>query len=129
MTTRDGEWPFLSSALHWSSPVDSPSSPLGCGTRSSEPGPFRWMGRRSYSLYLWHWPVLVVYSESAGRSSEWSLRIPSLILTALLTVLTYRFVEDPLRHLRRASRPTVLMGLGLTATTVTVLAVVVALTT
>ena len=61
--------------------------------------PFRWLGRRSYSLYLWHWPILVIAAEHAGRTT---LGVPANLgwdLVALaLSMATYRLVENPVRH-------------------------------
>ena len=56
-----------------------------------------WLGRRSYSLYLWHWPVFVLLRWTTGLETV-SQYGGGLILTVLLAMLTYRFVEQPLRH-------------------------------
>jgi hypothetical protein len=59
--------------------------------------PLRWAGTRSYGLYLWHWPIIVVFSARAlGWSQPWVLAF-WFGLTALLTELSYRFVETPVR--------------------------------
>ncbi len=58
----------------------------------------RWLGRISYSLYLWHWPILVI--PAAAREAELPLR-ERLALAALCVVVaavSQRFVEEPIRR-------------------------------
>jgi peptidoglycan/LPS O-acetylase OafA/YrhL/CubicO group peptidase (beta-lactamase class C family) len=63
-----------------------------------EAGPLRWIGIRSYSLYLWHWPVLlVVRSEVAPSLQGWSLGLAYFGITIALAALSYRFIERPIR--------------------------------
>lgn len=65
----------------------------------------RWLGRLSYSWYLWHWPVLVVV---AALVDELSLpaRLALAAASLLPAWLSYRFVEEPVRRSRRlAIRP------------------------
>lgn len=60
--------------------------------------PAQWLGDRSYSLYLWHWPVCValVYAER----QELPLAIAGGMLgTLLLGDLSYRWIENPTRRL------------------------------
>ncbi|NHA16060.1 acyltransferase family protein [Thioalkalivibrio sp. XN279] len=53
-----------------------------------------WLGDRSYSLYLWHWPVLIL-GLSLGVEEE-SVQTVSLVLCALLfAIFSYRYVELP----------------------------------
>ena len=89
--------------------------------------PFRWLGKRSYSLYLWHWPVLIVASEWAGSASLWGLRVPALAVSVILTVATYRLLENPIRHRRDPSRRTVQIGLGASAGMILLLTLLIAL--
>lgn len=74
--------------------------------------PFLWLGQRSYSLYLWHWPVLIIAAERVGRSSlSTSENVLLILLVALpLSHVTYHLVENPIRHLRVPSLPTVASG-------------------
>jgi peptidoglycan/LPS O-acetylase OafA/YrhL len=77
--------------------------------------PMRALGRLSYSWYLWHWPALVL------ATAVWrDLPTPVLLVVALLMLvpaaLSYRFVEQPLRHrpsLVASSRRSLLLGLVL----------------
>ena len=67
--------------------------------------PFRWLGRISYSLYLWHWPILIVAAEHANRKSLPVLQSLGLVVVALLaSVITYVLVENPIRHARALLR-------------------------
>jgi peptidoglycan/LPS O-acetylase OafA/YrhL len=62
--------------------------------------PVRYVGDISYSLYLWHWPVLVLGAEYLGGSPS---PVETCLLVALavgLSVLSYHAVENPFRHSR-----------------------------
>ena len=63
--------------------------------------PFRGLGKLSYSLYLWHWPILIIAAEYAGKTSLSVLDNLGWDLVALgASVLTYVVVENPVRHAR-----------------------------
>lgn len=62
------------------------------------------IGRLSYSWYLWHWPVLV-YAAALGATGSLGWRIAWAALSLLLAHLTFRTVEDPVRHHRALLRP------------------------
>lgn len=56
-----------------------------------------YVGRISYSLYLWHWPVFVLMRWTCGLDSP-ATRVAGVALTFALAALSYRFVERPLRY-------------------------------
>ena len=56
-----------------------------------------WLGKISYPLYLWHWPVLVLPIALFARDLERWERVVALVATVILADLTNRFVEEPLR--------------------------------
>ena len=59
--------------------------------------PMQYVGRISYSLYLWHWPLLVLGAVFAAAVTP-AVRVPIEVgLAVLLAAVTYRWVEDPLR--------------------------------
>lgn len=60
--------------------------------------PLQALGKISYSLYLWHWPVLVIPQVIVGNQLTILDRILLAILSGLLAFLTERFVERPFRH-------------------------------
>ena len=59
--------------------------------------PLVWIGRLSYSIYLWHWPLLVLYSYA--KAGELSIADKSMLLavTLVLSALAWRFIEEPIR--------------------------------
>ncbi len=63
----------------------------------------RWIGLRSYSLYLWHWPVFVLMRWTVGLDRAWHATI-AMLLTLLAAEASYRWVERPLRRSARWHR-------------------------
>ncbi len=57
--------------------------------------PLAAFGRLSYSLYLWHWPVLVLARYGQGPDASVPTRLVALGLALLLSVLSWRYVERP----------------------------------
>jgi len=56
-----------------------------------------WIGKRSYSLYLWHWPIYVLLRWTCGLNTPIQYGA-ALLLSLILSMLSYRFIEQPLRH-------------------------------
>ena len=64
-------------------------------------GPMVWVGRRSYSIYLWHWPVIVfarVLFPEAAAMHAFAMPIGATVVTLLGAAISYRWVESPIRH-------------------------------
>jgi peptidoglycan/LPS O-acetylase OafA/YrhL len=69
----------------------------GALTRLFGAGPVVVVGVISYSLYLWHWPVIVLLRWTVGLALWWQYGL-AVALAFALAVLSYRFVEQPLRR-------------------------------
>ena len=81
--------------------------------------PMRWIGRLSYSWYLWHWPFIVLAVLAVGNSSV-PLRTCAALVSLGVAFVAFRAVENPLRFNRsliRSSRRTFLLGLAITGVT------------
>jgi hypothetical protein len=59
--------------------------------------PLRWVGVRSYGMYLWHWPVIALAAALAGSgpTSAWAWVIETAI-TIALAAASWRFIETPI---------------------------------
>jgi peptidoglycan/LPS O-acetylase OafA/YrhL len=59
--------------------------------------PMQYIGSRSYSIYLWHWPVLILGKQWLPPGVGW---VPILLLgtTLLVAEAAYRYVEQPFRY-------------------------------
>lgn len=86
--------------------------------------PMRYMGERSYGLYLWHWPVFVLLRPQDLVLAPVVTDLLRVALTFLVAELSFRYVEDPLRRggLLAWSRPrqlALLLGIAVAAGAVT----------
>src|SRR5262249_7369259 len=102
--------------------------------------PLVWIGLRSYSIYLWHWPVILLTRPHVDVDLDgWALVVVRLGLIVALAALSYRFVEVPFRRLgprgvwgevsgraRGLPRPVRLAAAGSVATALVALLVAVA---
>ncbi len=73
-----------------------PASPLG---RRMGTQPWRYLGQRSYGLYLWHWPIFMLTRPVLDIALDgiWLLAL-RLALTIGVAELSFRFVEMPIRR-------------------------------
>ena len=62
--------------------------------------PVQWLGDISYSVYLWHWPLIVLVPDATGHALTWTDRGAILVATLLLAWLTKVLVEDRFRSAR-----------------------------
>jgi peptidoglycan/LPS O-acetylase OafA/YrhL len=60
--------------------------------------PLRWVGTRSYSIYLWHWPIFALTRPGLDVPLDpASTLLLRLLLTAVVSEISYRYVEMPIR--------------------------------
>jgi peptidoglycan/LPS O-acetylase OafA/YrhL len=86
----------LSAGVVWG--ASRPVSQLGTAL---DIRPLRAIGVRSYGLYLWHWPVLVLavaLVPSHDGVAVWAVPLTALAISVVATALSYRFVETPIRR-------------------------------
>jgi peptidoglycan/LPS O-acetylase OafA/YrhL len=61
-------------------------------------GPLVFLGKISYSLYLWHWPVLVLWKHFIGGESATPAELGALLVVSLiLAYASWRWIEQPFR--------------------------------
>ncbi len=60
--------------------------------------PLRFVGRISYSLYLWHWPILVLPALAIGEPLPLEARLGLAALSIVVGAVSWRFIEEPFWH-------------------------------
>ena len=61
--------------------------------------PLRWLGERSYGIYLWHYPVIALTSPAVNTSGVSLVRAALQVAASIaLATLSWRFVEEPIRR-------------------------------
>jgi len=59
--------------------------------------PFQWMGDISYSVYLWHWPVVVILPWALGHTLHWPVKLAAIAGVLMLSWASKLFIEDKFR--------------------------------
>ena len=99
-------------------PVLATALIIGGGTRVPRHGaemllrlaPFKWIGRWSYSIYLWHYPILVIAAQHWGNLTTLE-NLALCVGAVIVSAVTYFAIENPIRHskfladLRRPASP------------------------
>jgi peptidoglycan/LPS O-acetylase OafA/YrhL len=118
--TEDIAWPGYAAAL----PVIGAAAVIGAGFAVTRGGPasllgvkpLRWIGGLSYSLYLWHWPLIVVATVYFDGLSP-SMGLAVVAVSIVPAWLTFRTVESTLRHsavISRSARLALSLGANFT---------------
>jgi len=95
-------------------PVLGTALVIAAGEAGGQEGPQRLLstpagqhiGAWSYSLYLWHWPVLVIAAGYIGHALSWRQNLALLGGALVLSALTYHLVENPFRRAKLLGRKT-----------------------
>lgn len=59
----------------------------------------RWVGRRSYGIYLWHMPLISLAMPDGHRAGHAPLRgLAAAVLSVIVAAVSYRWVEEPMRR-------------------------------
>lgn len=65
--------------------------------------PITYIGDISYSIYLWHWPLIIVAMAVFADQYDWPIKLGIAGLSVLLAIVTKIAVEDPLRRVKSLS--------------------------
>ena len=95
--------PTVGAALVIAAGIGDRDSRMGVG-RLLAVAPMRYIGDRSYAYYLWHWPVLIIAAEYVGHDLSLGVNLLLLLAAFLLSIITFRFFEDPIRRARWTNR-------------------------
>lgn len=123
---------FYTSALAWPgylalAPVLGTAAIIIAGATGAAPAllawkPFLWIGALSYSLYLWHWPLITAAGWIWGDFG-WKFALLLVAITFIPSWLSLRFIEDPIRFssvLAKSTSKSISMGIVLTVVSASV---------
>jgi peptidoglycan/LPS O-acetylase OafA/YrhL len=83
--------------------------------RGLESRPAQWVGRASYSWYLWHWPAIVLAAAWLGDTT--GVKLAAAAASLAVAAACHRYVENPVRfspRLARSVAPTYVLGVAVT---------------
>ncbi|RRR96453.1 acyltransferase family protein [Glycomyces terrestris] len=88
-------------------PVLGTAAVIAAGSGAKNPasallatGPFQYVGKISYSLYLWHWPILILIPLAVDAEPTVGLHTVLLLATVAVAQLSYLYIEEPVRRAR-----------------------------
>lgn len=58
----------------------------------------RWLGIRSFSIYLWHWPIVMILPELFPAAPDWLVGVVAMVLTAVISEWSFNHIETPFRR-------------------------------
>ncbi len=74
-------------------------SPNGMVARAFAFEPLVWLGKRSYGIYLWHYPLLLLMNPASDISDKpWWVYVVQVLIVIAVSEASYRFIETPCRH-------------------------------
>ena len=92
-------WGLLALSLAAVAAVASAARNGSVLSRALSAPPLRWLGERSYAVYLWHWPVLIALEWELGLDQAGpSLLAAGAAITLALAAASYEWVERPVRE-------------------------------
>jgi hypothetical protein len=87
-------------------PVIGAAVVIACGCGRYRPAdrvlgvaPMQFLGRTSYSWYLWHWPMLIVVPMIVGHALNWPERAVVVVASLVVATASYLAIEHPVRAL------------------------------
>ncbi|MCO5326204.1 MAG: acyltransferase [Solirubrobacterales bacterium] len=60
--------------------------------------PMLWVGQRSYGIYLWHFPIIVLTTPDGAQGVDLPRAFLQVAATFIVAALSWKYVEDPIRH-------------------------------
>jgi hypothetical protein len=90
-------WGFLILSMATAAMVAAVVHPLSRIGAALGVRPLRWVGVRSYGIYLWQWPIIVL-ATPAGQTPGWVRGTLEVAATLAIADLSWRYVEEPVRH-------------------------------
>ncbi len=78
--------------------------------RLTRSAPVQFLGDVSYSVYLWHWPIIVVLPYATGTALHWPTKLGILAATIPLSWASKKWVEDPPQRWSRLASPSRAVG-------------------